>query len=226
MKPTYQNGDVKLWLGDCLEVMPTWADGEVDAVVTDPPYGIDWSTPIGPNRQEARRVSGDEASFDPAEILLLGVPSILWGANHYASKLPNSPAWITWDKRPTGWKNDQSDCELAWSNIGGTARMFRKSWGGGGCLAGENGTGNRNLHPTQKPLSLMTWCIEKTQGTIADPFMGSGTTGVAAVRLGRKFYGIELEEKYFDIAVKRIEAEMNRMPLFEEPKETQGEMFK
>jgi len=196
-------GNARLILGDCRDILPTL--GKVDAVVTDPPYGIGWKTPVSPKRPKSGwTVFGDDKPFDPSDFLVF--PCIMWGANHYASRLPDSAGWLVWDKRCGMAANDQSDCEMAFCNFGGSARIFRKVWNGGGSLLAENGP-ERAIHPTQKPVSLMRWCLGflPNAETILDPFMGSGTTGVAAVQMGRKFIGIEREPKYFDIACKRIE---------------------
>jgi site-specific DNA-methyltransferase (adenine-specific) len=212
-------GDATLYLGDCLEVLPTL--GRVDAVVTDPPYGIGYRH-AGGGGKLARSTSfggvsiiGDSEPFDPAPWLGFD-ECILWGANHFASRLPDSPRWLTWDKRDGVCSNDQADCEHAWTNLGGPARIKRHLWNG---MLKQSERGEVRLHPTQKPVDVMRWCIEQTKGaTILDPFMGSGTTGVAALQLGRKFIGIELDPGYFDIACKRIEEAWKQPRLFEEPK--------
>ena len=209
-------GDATLYLGDCREILPTL--GKVDAVVTDPPYGIGWMTPCSPKRPKSGwTVHGDDQPFDPSPWLQW--PCVLWGANHYASRLPNAAGWLVWDKRHNMPSNDQSDVELAFCNVGGSARIFRKTWNGGGSLLAENGP-ERAIHPTQKPVAVMAWCMGflPDAETILDPFMGSGTTGVAAIKLGRKFVGIEIEPKYFDIACRRVEEAWKQPRLFEEPK--------
>jgi site-specific DNA-methyltransferase (adenine-specific) len=205
-------GRAQLWLGDCRDILPTLP--KVDAVVTDPPYGIGWRTPVSPKRPKSGwTVHGDDQPFDPA--FLLQFPCILWGGNHYASRLPDAAGWLVWDKRCGMPSNDQSDCELAFSNVGGSARMFRKVWNGGGSLLAENGP-ERAIHPTQKPITLMLWCLSffPDAQTVCDPFMGSGTTGVAAMQMGRDFIGIERESKYFDIACRRIEDAQRQGDLF------------
>jgi len=212
-------GDATLYLGDCREILPTLP--KVDAVVTDPPYGIGYvhrggggclarSTQFG-----GVAVVGDELPFDPAP--WLGFPEvILWGANHYASRLPDATCWLTWDKRDGVCANDQADCEHAWTNLAGPARLKRHLWNG---MLKQSERGAARVHPTQKPVAVMQWAIEQTDArSILDPFMGSGTTGVAAIKLGRKFIGIEIEPKYFDIACRRIEEAWKQPRLFEEPK--------
>lgn len=215
-------GDATLYLGDCRDVLPTLSG--VDAIVTDPPYGINLETNkpsrVGrpfwsphSNQTAARatdhhfeRIAGDDVSFDPG-MLLRWDNLVLWGANHYADKLPASPCWLSWDKKCGKAANSSiGDCELAW--VRGlsfmTVRCFRHMWAG---LQRDSQVGDKRLHPTEKPIALMAWCIEffPRAYVILDPFMGSGPTGVACARLGRKFIGIEIEERYFDIACRRIE---------------------
>lgn len=204
-----QIGDATLYLGDCREILPT--PGKVDAVVTDPPYGIEgtWS---GGNSHGWGKFRGEAAEWDRrpdwfAEwIASIAVPSIVWGGNYFP--LAPSGSWFVWDKKVREFSAGHA--ELAWSNLGKPIQAFT--------LARNHftpevvRTGERKEHPTQKPLPLMQWCLDFIEGqTILDPFMGSGTTGVAAVRRGRKFIGIEIEPKYFDIACRRIE-EATRAP--------------
>ena len=199
-------GNATLYLGDCLEILPTLP--KVDAVITDPPYGIGYSHGVGGGKLarstqfDHHPIVNDDRPFDPAPWLTFA-KVILWGANHYASRLPDSPSWLTWDKRDGICSNDQADCEHAWSNLGGPARIKRHLWNG---MLKDSERGITRVHPTQKPIAVMTWCIEQAgmPETILDPYMGSGTTGVACINLGRKFIGIEIEPKYFDIAVERI----------------------
>jgi len=213
-------GDCRLILGDCREVLPTL--GKVDAVVTDPPYGIGYS-PAGGGRGwsaktfvGANLVIGDDRPFNPNFLLSFNIV-VMWGANHYADQLPPRDSWLVWDKRVPGLVNDFADCEMAWCSFGGPARVIRHLWNGA-FRASEKNT--RRVHPTQKPVAVMRWCIEQLPAdarTILDPFMGSGTTGVACVKLGRKFIGIEIEPKYFDIACRRIEAAYAQPDLFVQP---------
>jgi len=213
-------GGQRLILGDCLQVMPLL--GRFDAVVTDPPYGIGFSHGGGggklarSTRLDNMPIIGDDAPFNPSQILSLAVPTILWGANHFASRLPDSSSWIAWDKRCADYSNDQADCEIAWTSLGGPARMFRHVWNG--MLRGTESKIPR-VHPTQKPIALMEWCLGflPNAQTILDPFMGSGTTLVACQRLGRSGTGIELDEDYFDIACKRVDEATRQPDLFVEP---------
>lgn len=210
MKPYYEDtkAGIVIYHGDCREVLPTL--GAVDVLVTDPPYGISYQhgtrkggVALG---TDGLSVIGDDAPFDP--VPYLGFDKvILWGANHYADRLPASRGWLTWDKRLGIPPNDQSDCEHAWTNFLTVARLYSRYWNGGGI-------GEERWHPTQKPLALMRWCVELAKGeTILDPFMGSGTTLRAAKDLGRKAIGIELEEKWCEVAAKRLSQEV--LPIYE-----------
>jgi len=221
MTPTWQTNDrsVQLYLGDCLEVLPTL--GKVDAVVTDPPYGIGYVASESSQQgiQKFDAIEGDDKPFDPSPFLGFD-DCILWGCNNFCHAIPpRNGQWYFWDKViRNGLHVRIAEGEFCWHKNGTKPRAFRHLWSG---AYRDSEHGERSQHPTQKPLALMEWCVEKTTGTICDPFMGSGTTGVACVRLGRKFIGIEKEPKYFEIAVKRIEAELNRAPLFEEPPQVQ-----
>jgi DNA modification methylase len=207
-------GNQRLILGDCLAVMPKL--GRFDAVVTDSPYGIGFSHGGGggklarSTRLDHMPIIGDEKPFDPAPLLALGIPAILWGGNHFADRLPASQSWLTWDKRCADYSNDQADCEMAWTNLGFPARMFRHVWNG--MLRGSESKTPR-VHPTQKPVALMEWCLGflPDAKTILDPFMGSGTTLVACQRLGRHGTGIELDPEYFEGACRRVD-EAARQP--------------
>ena len=228
-------GNATLYRGDCIEVLPLI--GKVDAVITDPPYGIDFAhggndnSGIGKGKYKTefagQKIIGDDKPFDPATLLQLGLPSIMWGGNHFANRLPDSSAWLIWDKRAaSGHTNDFADCEIAWTNLGTVARVFRHHWDG---MMKASERGEKRFHPTQKPIALMAWCIQKIADAevILDPFMGSGTTGVAAIQLGRKFIGIERDERYFEIACKRIEQAVAQGQLFapEPAKQTQEPLF-
>jgi site-specific DNA-methyltransferase (adenine-specific) len=204
-----------LYLGDCREILPTL--GKVDAVVTDPPYGIGWKPRV--NHQDQAWV--DEINFDIREFLV-GTHHIIWGGQYFSDKLPVSEGWLTWCKRPTtglDFSNDDrsyATTELAWRDFG-KAKFITHVWDGGmRAGAAENRT---FCHPSQKPIEVMEWCLRQlpaTCATILDPFMGSGTTGVAAVKLGRRFIGVEIDPKYFDIACRRITDATKQQDLFVE----------
>jgi len=205
-------GDCTLYLGDCLEILPTL--GKVDAVVTDPPYGIGFAAQ--PTRYQRangmHRVQWDNVPPDAAVMAIAGRwPSVIWGGNYF--NLPPSRGWLAWSK--TGNAPSMADLELAWTSLDMNARSFEKSV--------KSASLEKNLqtaaHPTQKPVELMAWSIGflLDAETILDPFMGSGTTGVACVNLGHKFIGIEIEPRYFDIACRRIEEAYRQPRLFAEP---------
>lgn len=210
-------GNATLYLGDCLEILPTLE--KVDAVITDPPYGIGYSHGVGGGKLaqstkfDHHPVTGDNKPFDPSP--WVGFKKVvLFGANHYASRLEDSSFWLIWDKRDGVCSNDQSDVEMAWVKGKGQARVIRHLWNG---MLKASERGEERVHPTQKPVAVMEWAI-KTSGAdsdILDPFMGSGTTGVACMNLGRKFIGIEIEPKYFEIACQRIENAQRQQRMFE-----------
>ncbi len=188
-------------------------------VITDPPYGIAYKSPSGrglTGRGDYDVIAGDTEPFDPSP--WLGFRQVvLFGANHFADKLPPSAKWLIWDKRDGLASNNNSDCEMAWVKVGGSARLITHLWNG---MLKASEKDQRRVHPTQKPIAVMEWVIEQatSQGDhILDPFMGSGTTGVAAVKLGRRFTGIEIDEGYFDIARRRIEAALKEPDMFIEP---------
>jgi DNA modification methylase len=209
---------VTLYLGDCREILPSLP--KIDAVVTDPPYGIAYVRTAGGNGRWNRRnanapVIGDKVDFDPSPFLDF-TNVILWGANHYAQRLPHG-RWLVWDKLGAMNSFDTfSDIEIAWHNKRGAERIFRHMWKGI-CRDSENDAIRE--HPMQKPVALMCWCIEQCDNPciILDPFMGSGTTGVAAVKLGRKFIGIEIDPEYFAIACRRIAEALAQPDFFIEP---------
>ena len=205
--------DVTLYLGDCRDIMPTL--GKVDAVVTDPPYGINACKGVGrENRGLVRRQSllmrrggakwDERAPSDIVQSLLgYGKWQIIWGGNYFA--LPPSRGFLVWNKGLTLRGRSHAEAEIAWCSMSMNARVIDIE-----ATSCHRDTGRE--HPTQKPVSLMRWCLGflPDARTILDPFMGSGTTGVACVQLGRKFIGIELEPSYFDIACRRISDELKR----------------
>jgi site-specific DNA-methyltransferase (adenine-specific) len=207
-------GRALLILGNGIAAMPALF-GKYQAIVSDPPYGIDHRPDrvTGTAWQDVAGIIGDKQPFDPAPLLQPVEKVVLFGANHFASRLPDSACWFVWDKRPDMKRLGFSDCELAWCSIGGSARMIRYPWTG--ALRGpERG---EHWHPTQKPIEVMRWIIESTTApgdVILDPYMGSGTTGVAALQAGRGFIGIELEERWFAAAEIRIKREIDQGRLF------------
>ncbi|MDQ5979568.1 MAG: hypothetical protein QG602_2543 [Verrucomicrobiota bacterium] len=208
---------VRLICGDCREILPTL--GRVDACISDPPYGIAYKSPSGrgqTTRGDYPVIAGDTQPFDPSPFLGFS-QVVLFGANHYADKLPASAKWLVWDKRDGGTPNNNSDCELAWVKEGGSARLIRHLWNG---MLKASERESQRVHPTQKPIAVMEWVIEQATEsgqTIFDPFMGSGTTGIAAVKLKRNFIGAEIDQRYFDIACRRIQAALDAPDMFVEP---------
>ena len=203
-------GNARLICGDCMDVLPTLP--KMDAVITDPPYGLGdlWvgggggkktSWAFDPN--EAKAWDG-KALPGLVEALSVYPEVIVWGGNYY----PFAPSrcWLVWDKKQNDrWTTGQ--CELAWTNLNRPIRAFRFAQ----C---EQASEGEKFHPTQKPLALMAWCLQWVSGeTVCDPFMGSGTTGVACAMSGRPFIGIEREPRYFDIACRRIEDAQRQAPL-------------
>lgn len=215
MTRTETIGECTLYLGDCLEILPTL--GKVDAVVTDPPYGLGDKWQGGAAATKARwklndggAAMGWDAAVSSAIPVAVSIAeqSIIWGGNYY--DLPPRRGWLIWDKIVREFTSGH--VEMAWTALDQPTRAFNYSHG---ALATEG-----KEHPTQKPLPLMQWCLGflADAETILDPFMGSGTTGVACVNLGRKFIGIEIEPRYFDIACRRIEEAYRQPRLFAEPR--------
>jgi site-specific DNA-methyltransferase (adenine-specific) len=212
-------GDATLYLGDCMDILPSL--DKLDAVITDPPYGIGRdgsrkSTSKHGGRKEYDFLGWDELAPEKQIFDLMFEKSnnqIIWGANYFCKYLPKKMKWLVWDK---GQRIAQSDGELAFTSFDTALRIFTLNR----VALMQDGA----EHPTQKPIALMKWCIEQAGNpqTILDPFMGSGTTGVAAIQMGRKFIGIEREPKYFDIACKRIEQATKQIDMFiEKPKQEQ-----
>jgi len=221
-------GDATLYLGDCVDVLPTL--DKVDAVVTDPPYGIGWdkekpAMSAGIRKDGTKRKSMwrdqrpkgySEKSWDKKIspeifdlIFEVSKDQIIFGGNYY--NLPPTGGWLIWDKEvvmPT-----LSKCEMAWTSMLHHTEIIHYLWAGF-----RKAERISREHPTQKPVAVMQWCIGflPNAKTILDPFMGSGTTGVACANLGKKFIGIEIDQEYFDIACKRIEIAYSQPRLFDD----------
>jgi DNA modification methylase len=206
-----QLGDCLLINADCLDVLPI----EADAVITDPPYGIGLRTdyvsrfPNKKSRQCYDAIDGDDVKFDPTPWLKYKIVA-MWGANNYATNLPPG-AWLIWQKthQPNPY---YSDAEIAWMNVGRMVRIYRIDQ-----LPPSESPRNANratLHPTQKPVALMAWTMERAKvplgATVLDPYMGSASTAIACIRTGRKFIGIEKDPKHFATAVERISRELEQ----------------
>ena len=197
--PYYQEDGITIYHGDCRDILPHLEP--VDLVLTDPPYGANWDTNysrFSKGTTDKPQIINDERPVDLSPLFSISKEQIIFGANYLAISRPGS--YFVWDKRCKDGFSFLSDGEAAWCSRGSGVYIFTL-----------NGQKHRStsggLHPTQKPVPLMRWCIEKaanTQDIILDPFMGSGTTLVAAKELGRKAIGIEIEEKYCEIAVRRL----------------------
>jgi DNA modification methylase len=196
MKPYYEQDGITIYHGDCREILPTLP--KVDLVLTDPPYGhgSKWSGGTwAANEIYDMAFEWDASTVEQAvidNIISLGNTCVIWGGNYYS--LPPSRCWLAWEKSskmPT-----MADFELAWTNLDRPSKQFRE----------DRNPDGRRYHPTQKPISVISWCISLAGEvkTALDPFMGSGTTLVACKRAGIKCTGIEREERYCEIAAKRL----------------------
>ena len=212
MTPYYEHAGITIYHGDCRDILPDVWFG-VDLVLADPPYGVNavssrgktFGTSNACQTNDYIPVYDDDKPFDPSHLLMFP-KIILWGGNHYADKLPAQSCWLTWDKRDGTASNPMADCELAWTNLGGPARLFHHRWMGM-IRASER---EQRCHPTQKPVALMRWCLSQasTAQSVCDPYMGSGPTLVAAKEAGLSAIGIEIEERYCEIAAKRLQQEV------------------
>jgi len=214
-------GRAVLVQGDCRDVLPVLP--KVDACVTDPPYGIGADSSMAKSsgfqgggmlaaKSHYEVTDWDNKPIDAALLALVRQSArwqIIFGGNYY--DCPPAKCWLVWDK--LNGDNNFADCELAWTNLPKAVRRINFLWNG--CMRANGET--RGDHPTQKPIGVMKWAIghlPATGSTTLDPFMGSGTTGVAAVQMGRDFIGIEREESYFEIACRRIEQAQRQGDLF------------
>jgi DNA modification methylase len=204
LTPYYDEDGVTIYHGDATEIVEALTE-PVGLVATDPPYGIGWKPRV--NHQDQPWV---DERIDITFALAIGERHCLWGGNYFTDLVPPSESWLIWIKRPAGFNFDNdrrsySVCELAWTDFGGKPHTKHLTWDGG-MRAGD--ASNREFsHPAQKPLELMRWCIALSPdsgGAVLDPFMGSGTTLRAAKDLGRRAIGIEIEERYCEIAAKRL----------------------
>jgi len=206
-----------LYHGDCLDILPTLADKSGDLVLTDPPYGIDivdsFAKTIKSNSSMFNKSNGivgggewDKSipQKDVFDLMLIASKNqIIWGGNYFLEFLKNTRCMLVWDKM--NGTNPMADAELAWTSFNSSVRIFRFHHFSSGY--------DVKLHPTQKPVALFGWCLQnysKEQDLILDPFAGSGTTAIACIRYNRRYILIEKEEKYCDIAVQRIESELDQ----------------
>ncbi len=209
MKPYYQDDSVTIYHGDCREILPSL--GAVDLVLTDPPYGIAHDTDnsgfsgghVGKKgntkgSSNGIPIIGDDHAFDPTFLLSYGIQQVIWGWHNFPDKLPRGTCLVWLKRYDEAFGSFLSDAETAWMSKGHGIYCKRDLT--------NNAIANDRLHPTQKPVTLMKWCLDffPSAQTILDPFMGSGTTLRAAKDLGRKAIGIDIEEKYCEIAAKRM----------------------
>ncbi len=225
MKPYYEHAGITIYHGDCREILPTLTC--VDLTLTDPPYGIGESSrknatrgkPFG-GKPEGRNTRGtaippidygiyewdNEPASDDRILLAVGASThlIIWGGQYFSKILNPNAKWLVWDKLNSG---DFADCEMAWTNLPGAVRIFRHMWNG---MLRDSERDCSRVHPTQKPIALMKWCLSFAPDakTVIDPFMGSGSVLVASKATARQAIGIEIEEKYCEIAAKRLSQEV------------------
>jgi site-specific DNA-methyltransferase (adenine-specific) len=209
MKPYYQHAGITIFCGDCREILPELP--KCDLLLTDPPYGMSWDGKVtrgkngtgseGPTRHYGTTITGDDEPFDPS--FLLDFPGvILWGFNHFPQHLSKGTALVWLKRYDDGFQSFLSDAEIAWMNKGCGVYCRRD--------VSMQGESTNRVHPAQKPISLMKWCLSffPDAKTVLDPFCGSGTTLVAAKAMGLTAVGIELHEPYAEIAAKRLSQEV------------------
>ena len=197
-------GNATLYCADCRDILPLLP--KVDAVITDPPYGISANKQtLGAGKKEFSRGGNWDESAPDISILLEAASLVcIWGGNYFADQLPITNDWLIWHKLNDG--RSFSECEMAWTNFGKQTRHLSHHW-----------SGEEKEHPTQKPLPVMSWCIGQAGAPklILDPYMGSGSTGVATLKIGSIFIGIERDPVYFSVACERIERVQSQAALFE-----------
>lgn len=215
--------DITIIHGDSLRLCDEWpSDG---ALITDPPYGMGYKSNHNTGRGDCdllrkdgnfSPIEGDNEPFDPSPWLRFR-HICLFGANHFASRLPDCRGWIVWDKLAGKTPCSQSDCELAWTNRSMPVRMYTHLWRGIMRDGEENVVHGGKLHPNQKPVALMRWIIEQLDiprgCTIYDPYMGSGTIGVVCYCLGYQYVGVEIDRQHFETAKRRLSIECGQMML-------------
>lgn len=227
MRVEHLSDCVTLYLGDCRDILPA-LDKVVDSgIVSDVPYGIRFQHSGKGNiggassasfTRKVDTITGDAEKFDPAFLLSVAAPLVLFGANHYYARLPDGGTFHVWDKvHGCALVDSFSDAEFIWTSFPCRSEVVRYLWKG---LLQGGEKGSPKFHVAQKPIEVMRRSIlllPSSVKVIIDPFMGSGSTGVAAINLGRKFIGIEIEPKYFDISCRRIEKELSQPRMFIEP---------
>lgn len=210
-----------LVLGDCRDAMMFC---NANVCIADPPYGMGYRQKrsrdklVRPDTEHAP-INGDDVPFDPSHLLTFD-RCLLWGANWYADKLPASGKWLVWDKREDTTPDDSSDAELAWTSMRkGPVRVHRQLWRGIIRRGEENvSKGAKKLHPNQKPVALMDWCLDQMNVTasdrVFDGYMGSASLGIACLRRGIHYYGVENDTSHFQTAVARMSEEAQKHDLF------------
>lgn len=236
IRPFYSRDGITIYNADCRDILPTSGivsvidPGSVDLVLTDPPYGHSQSdqrrsqrSVNDPGRDSGfAMIHGDDEPFDPSLVLAFS-RVVLFGANHFADRLPTSTGWCVWDKRNGATPDDNADAELIWTNIPGVVRMYRQCWRGF-TREGDSQEPRKHVHPTQKPVNLMMWLLNlytKPDDLILDPYMGSGPVAVACQKMARRYIGIELDATYCAAACHRLQ--QTAMNLEPEPASRAGE---
>ena len=216
-------GPATLILGDARTVLGELA--KPAALLADPHYGKRYRSRHNEKRGRSRPewarkngnfkpIAGDFDDFDPTWMLELGLPSIIWGADHFHDSLPGDRRLLVWDKlagkTPT---KCNGDIEIAWCSEKGPNRIFTHLWRGIIRAGEENVSRSPKLHPHQKPVALIDWCLQflPTSGVLCDPYMGSGTTGLACLRRKREFVGVEIDPAHFETACQRLEHEWRKV---------------
>lgn len=226
-------GQCELYLGDCRNILPKLE--RIDAVVTDPPYGISLNTNNsrfsgGASESVAKRgagkkydtpIIGDDQEFDPSHLLVAPIV-VIWGWNNFPDALPRGTGLVWLKRNDDAFGSFLSDAELGWMNKGHGVYCFRD--------LSNAGITKERVHPTQKPVPLMEWTLAKSgaNGVICDPYMGSGSTGVACIKRGLRFVGIEMHEPYFNAACERIRKAYAQPDMFvsaPKPEEQKQEAF-
>lgn len=209
--PYYEDGSVTIYHGDCREILPE-LDVVVDLVLTDPPYGINYkasSRGLPPGKFEGMLVHGDDEPFDPRPLLQYG-RCVIFGANYFAHLLPPG-GWVIWSKAQDnrfahGAHSARSLAEVAWTNAHRHVALYNCFWAGSPLYRKTERMSQ--LHPTQKPVELMRYIVGRTSKVgdlVLDPYMGSGPVARACMDLGRRYVGIEIEERYCEIAARRLD---------------------
>jgi site-specific DNA-methyltransferase (adenine-specific) len=222
MKPYYEDArsGIAIYHGDCRDVIPSlWG---ASLLLTDPPYGISYRSNHNSGWRDPVRVKwardenfpgivGDDKPLDPSHLETTAPLAAVFGGNYCAPALGASRCWLVWDKRVDTTPDNQSDCELIWTNFDLPCRIYRHLWRGIIRAGEENVSVSEKLHPHQKPIGLLRWVIRQSgiaRGPVLDPYCGSGSTLVASVREGFPAVGIEIEERYCEIAAKRLSQEV------------------